>query len=328
MLLSIIMLMGGLVLLIFGSNWLVDGASALARRLKISDIVVGLTIVSIGTSSPELIVNLIASFNGNTDLAIGNVVGSNIFNVLVILGATAVVLPVNVKSNTTWKEIPFSFMAAVVIFFLANDVILNGYPVSEVSRTDGLILLSFFAIFMAYTFALAKGHNYIPEIVHSETTVLKSILLIIAGLVGLFFGGRFLVLGAVDIALYLGMSESVVGLTIVAAGTSLPELFTSVIAAFKKKADIAIGNVVGSNIFNIFLILGVSATIKPLPFNTINNFDVTIMILSSFLMFIFVFTGKGRKIGRFEGGLFVAMYLVYLALLLTGNHDIFENLFN
>ncbi len=327
MLLSIIMLLGGFILLIFGSNWLVDGASDLARRLKISDIVVGLTIVSIGTSSPELIVNLIASLNGNTDIAIGNVVGSNIFNVLIILGATAIVMPVSVKSNTTWKEIPFSFMAAIVIFFLANDELFNGYPVSEVSRTDGLILLSFFAIFMAYTYALARGHNYVPEVNYKKTTILKSSLLILAGLVGLFFGGRYLVLGAVDIALYMGMSESVVGLTIVAAGTSLPELFTSIIAALKKKADIAIGNVVGSNIFNIFLILGVSATVKPLPFNRINNLDILVMILSSFLMFVFVFTGKGRKIGRVEGGLFVAMYLVYIGILLTGNHHILEHMF-
>lgn len=328
MLLSTLMLVGGLVLLIFGSNWLVDGASDLARRLKISDIVVGLTIVSIGTSSPELIVNLIASYNGNTDIAIGNVVGSNIFNVLAILGVTAIVMPVTVKSNTTWKEIPFSFMAAIVIFFIANDALFNGYPVSEISRSDGLILLSFFAIFIAYTFALAIGHNFVPEVNYKKTTVLKSSLLILAGLVALFFGGRYLVLGAVDIALHFGMSESVVGLTIVAGGTSLPELFTSVIAALKKKADIAIGNVVGSNIFNISLVLGVSATIKPLPFNTVNNFDITVMILSSFLMFIFVFTGEGRKIGRFEGGLFVAMYVVYLGFLLTGNHHILENIFH
>lgn len=328
MLLSIIMLAGGLVLLVFGSSWLVDGASDFARRLKISDIVVGLTIVSIGTSSPELIVNLIASYNGNSDIAIGNVVGSNIFNVLFILGITAIVLPVTVKSNTTWKEIPFSLMAAIVIFFLANDVLLNGYPVSEVSRTDGFILLCFFAIFMAYTFALATGNNYIPEVTSKKTTVLKSTLLIVAGLVALFFGGRFLVSGAVNIALQMGMSESVIGLTIVAAGTSLPELFTSVIAALKKKADIAIGNVVGSNIFNIFLILGVSATIKPLPFNTINNFDILVMIFSSFLMFLFVFTGKGRRLGRFEGGLFVVLYLVYLGFLLTGNHHILDHIFN
>ncbi|GAB1403717.1 MAG: calcium/sodium antiporter [Lentimicrobiaceae bacterium] len=328
MLLSLIMLTGGLVLLILGSNWLVNGASDLARRFKISEIVVGLTVVSIGTSSPELIVNLIASYNGNTDIAIGNVVGSNIFNVMVILGVTAVVMPVSVKANTTWKEIPFSFMAAVVLFFMANDIFFDGYTISEISRTDGLILICFFAIFMAYTFALALSHKEVPEVNYKKVSALKSSMLILIGLTGLFLGGRFIVKGAVDIALHLGMSESVVGLTIVAAGTSLPELFTSVIAALKKKADIAIGNVVGSNIFNIFLVLGASATIKPLPFNTVNNFDILVMIFSSFLMFLFVFTGKGKRINRAEGGFLVAGYIIYLSMLLTGNHHFAENIFN
>jgi cation:H+ antiporter len=264
---SVVLFIIGLVLLVVGSNWLVDGASSVARRFNISDLVIGLTIVAFGTSSPELVVNLIASFNGNTDIAIGNVIGSNVFNILVILGLTAVVAPVAVKSTTTWKEIPFSILAVFVMALMANDILLDGYSVAEISRIDGLVLLSFFLIFMAYTFALAMHDDPLIDNPPAKMGLPKSLLLIMLGLVGLFFGGKFIVEGAIDIARALGISESVIGLTVVAAGTSMPELATSVVAAFKKNSDIAIGNVVGSNIFNIFLVLGLSATIRPIPFN-------------------------------------------------------------
>lgn len=308
---SYLLLTGGLVLLIFGSNWLVDGASSLARKLNISDIVIGLTVVAFGTSSPELVVNLIASFNGNTDIAIGNILGSNIFNILAILGITALFLPVAVKNNTVWKEIPFSILAIVIVAFIANDVLIDGYQKNEISRIDGLVLLGFFSIFMAYTFILAKQSGPLMEVEEVIMSTPKSGLYVIVGLAGLFFGGRFLVMGAVDIARTLGMTESVIGLTVVAAGTSLPELATSITAALKKNSDIAIGNVVGSNIFNLFLILGISAVIRPLPFSVSSNFDIIAVLVASLLMFLFVFIRKGRKIDRLEGAFFLILYLAY-----------------
>lgn len=308
---SYLLLTGGLVLLIFGSNWLVDGASSLARKLNISDIVIGLTVVAFGTSSPELVVNLIASFNGNTDIAIGNILGSNIFNILAILGITALFLPVAVKNNTVWKEIPFSILAIVIVAFIANDVLIDGYQKNEISRIDGLVLLGFFSIFMAYTFILAKQSGPLMEVEEVIMSTPKSGLYVIVGLAGLFFGGRFLVMGAVDIARTLGMTESVIGLTVVAAGTSLPELATSITAALKKNSDIAIGNVVGSNIFNLFFILGISAVIRPLPFSVSSNFDIIAVLVASLLMFLFVFIRKGRKIDRLEGAFFLILYLAY-----------------
>jgi len=308
---SYLLLTGGLVLLIFGSNWLVDGASSLARKLNISDIVIGLTVVAFGTSSPELVVNLIASFNGNTDIAIGNILGSNIFNILAILGITALFLPVAVKNNTVWKEIPFSILAIVIVAFIANDVLIDGYQKNEISRIDGLVLLGFFSIFMAYTFILAKQSGPLMEVEEVIMSTPKSGLYVIVGLAGLFFGGRFLVMGAVDIARTLGMTDSVIGLTVVAAGTSLPELATSITAALKKNSDIAIGNVVGSNIFNLFFILGISAVIRPLPFSVSSNFDIIAVLVASLLMFLFVFIRKGRKIDRLEGAFFLILYLAY-----------------
>lgn len=317
---SVFLFIVGLVLLVLGSGWLVDGASSLARRFNISDLVIGLTIVAFGTSSPELVVNLIASFNGNTDIAIGNVVGSNIFNILAILGITAMVTPVAVKITTTWKEIPFSILAVFVMALMANDILLDGYSIAEISRIDGLVLLSFFMIFLAYTFALAKHSDPLIETPQAKMGLPKSLLFIILGLVGLFFGGKFIVEGAIDIARSLGISESVIGLTVVAAGTSMPELATSVVAAFKKNSDIAIGNVVGSNIFNIFLVLGLSATIRPIPFNVKSNFDLIFLLVISVLMLIFVFVGKGRKISRFEGGFFLVTFIAYTFYLIRFVH--------
>lgn len=315
---SLLLFIAGMVLLIVGSNWLVDGASSLARRFNISDLVIGLTIVAFGTSSPELIVNLFASFNGNTDIAIGNVVGSNIFNTLAILGLTAIVTPIAVKSTTVWKEIPFSILAVLVMAFMANDMLIDGKFKDIISRIDGFILLCFFSIFMAYTFALAKSSGPLKEVTTVEMSLLKAIIFIITGLAGLFFGGKFLVEGAVSIARFLGISEAVIGLTVVAAGTSMPELATSVVAAIKKKSDIAIGNVVGSNIFNIFFVLGISASIRPIPLATDNssNFDMIFLIIMSMLLLIFVFLGKEKKINRLEGAIFFLAFVAYTLVLI------------
>ena len=288
----------GFVLLIKGADFLVDGASSIARRFHVSNLVIGLTVVAFGTSTPELFVNIMAGAKGNTDIAIGNVLGSNIANVFLILGISAVIYPLTVSKGTVWKEIPFSLLAAVVLAFLANDQLIDKQNHSVLLRSDGLILLSFFIIFLYYSINIAfeiKGiDDHAPAKAHGTV---KSIGLVITGLAGLVIGGEWIVSGAVHAALKLGLSQSTVGLTIVAVGTSLPELATSAVAAYRKNVDIAVGNVVGSNIFNIFLILGISTIIHPLPFSIASNIDIGMVILASFLLFIFMFTGKKTLAG-------------------------------
>lgn len=314
-----LLLILGFVLLIKGADWLVDGASAVAKRFKIPDIVIGLTIVAFGTSAPELIVNLFASFQGNTEIAIGNIVGSNIANIFLILGVAGIIYPLTVKSNTVWKEIPLSLLAALVLGFMANDALLDGREYSVLSRIDGLILLSFFVIFLYYTALVAKNNREKSEQAVEEMPFGKSTLFIILGLIGLAAGGKLVVDSAVAIATWLGISQAVIGLTVVAIGTSLPELMTSAIAAFKRKADIAIGNVVGSNIFNIFWILGISAFIRPLPFNPTANIDVIMVVLASFMLFIWMFIGKKHILQRWQSAAFLAVYGLYMvALVMRG----------
>ena len=306
----------GFVFLIKGADFLVDGASSIARRLNISDLVIGLTVVAFGTSMPELFVNIIASFKGNTDIAIGNVVGSNIANVLLILGVSSVIYPLAVTKGTVWKEIPFSLLAAIVLFVAANDQLLDGSRVSELTRIDGLVFLSFFIIFIYYTSSIALHVEGMEEHVSAKQYGwLRSSLYIIWGLAGLTLGGKWIVDGAIALATKFGMSESLIGLTIVALGTSLPELATSAMAAYKRNVEIAVGNVVGSNIFNIFFVLGISAIIKPLPFQMKNNLDIGVVILSSLLLFLFMFTGKKRSLDRWEGIIFLACYGVFVGYL-------------
>lgn len=314
MLLNIIFLIAGLVILMYGANLLVDGGAALAHRLKVSSMVIGLTVVAFGTSTPELVVNIVSSVDGSSALAMGNVLGSNIFNILAILGITALIIPLGVKKTTTWIEIPLAAFAAILILILVN-----GEPAGQITRAEGICLLCFFVMFLLYTLALARfggaGDGEDVEIKNYSSG--KSILFILLGLAGLIGGGRLLVNGAVSIAESLGISERIIGLTIVSIGTSLPELATSIIAARKKNADIAIGNVVGSNIFNTFLILGTSATITPLQAPTGSMADLITNIIAAVLLFVFIFTGKGRKISRWEGGIFVVLYIVYLLFILN-----------
>jgi cation:H+ antiporter len=307
----------GFVFLIKGADFLVDGAASIARRLNVSDLVIGLTVVAFGTSTPELFVNIIASSKGNTDIAIGNVLGSNIANVFLILGISSVIYPLAVTKGTVWKEIPFSLLAAVVLLFMANDQILDRVATSVLTRIDGLIFLCFFIIFIYYTFSIAARvegiETHVPAKAHGW---LQSLLSVIAGLAGLIIGGKWIVDGAIVLATQLGMSESLIGLTIVAVGTSLPELATSAVAAYKKNVEIAVGNVVGSNIFNIFFVLGISAFIKPLPFQTKNNIDIAAVIFSSLLLFFFMFSGKKRSLDRWEGIVFVLLYAGYITFLI------------
>ena len=315
--LTYILFIIGFVFLIKGADFLVDGASSIARRFNVSDLVIGLTVVAFGTSTPELFVNIVASARGNTDIAIGNVLGSNICNILLILGISAVIYPLSVSKGTVWKEIPFSLLAVIVLGLMANDRVLDGGESSLLTRIDGLVLLAFFTIFLYYSFSIAKPIEGLDEHVPVKTSgLVKSFLLVIAGLIGLSLGGKCIVDGAVTLARSFGMSESLVGLTIVAVGTSLPELATSAMAAYKKNVEIAVGNVIGSNIFNIFFVLGISATIKPLPFQVKSNLDIGVVIVSSLLLFLFMFTGKKRSLDRWEGIVFLILYGGYLTFLI------------
>lgn len=306
----------GFFLLIYGANLLVDSASALAKRFNIPNIVIGLTIVAFGTSAPELVVNVFSAAEGNTSLALGNVIGSNIFNVAAILGLSAIIYPLSVKSNTTWIEVPLAFMAALLVFIIANDSYFDGMPSSVISRTDGIILLLFFIIFMAYNFQLIRKGDNSDEIRVKEMTAAKSLFLIVGGLALLVAGGRMIVYSAVELATSWGVPERIIGLTIVSVGTSLPELATSVVAARKKNTDIAVGNIVGSNIFNIFFILGLTAVIEPVPFQETAQVDLLLNLALSLLLFVFIFTGKGRRLERWEGVVFIGIYMGYLAYLL------------
>lgn len=312
-----ILLIIGFVFLIKGADFLVKGASSMARRFNISDLAIGLTVVAFGTSAPELFVNIVAGVKGTTDIAIGNILGSNIANVFLILGISAVIYPLAVSKGTVWKEIPFSLLAAVVLAFLVNDQLIDNQNHSVLLRSDGLILLSFFVIFLYYSTTIAfeiKGvGDHVPATAHGT---MKSMGMVTAGLIGLIIGGDWIVNGAVHMALKLGLSQSTVGLTVVAVGTSLPELATSAVAAYRKNVDIAVGNVVGSNIFNIFFVLGISSIIHPLPFTSANNIDLGMVILASLMLFIFMFTGKKRSLDRWEGVVCICIYVSYIIFLI------------
>lgn len=323
---NILFLIGGLLLILLGANGLTDGAASVAKRFHIPSIVIGLTIVAFGTSAPELTVSISSALKGSADIAIGNVVGSNIFNTLMIVGCTALFAPIVITRNTLRKEIPLCILSSIVLLICANDVILNQSKENMLSTTDGLLLLCFFAIFMGYTFAIAKGGeketspNPAPSPnEEEEIRVLpwwKSVLFIIGGLAALIFGGQFFVDGATGIARSLGVSESIIGLTLVAGGTSLPELATSIVAALKKNPEIAIGNVIGSNLFNIFFVLGCSATITPLHLNGITNFDLLTLVGSGILLWLFGLFFAKRTITRIEGSIMVLCYVAYTTFLI------------
>jgi cation:H+ antiporter len=304
----------GFILLIKGADYLVSGSASIAKRSGIPAIVIGLTIVAFGTSMPELLINIFSATSGSTDLAVSNVLGSNISNVLLILGIAALITPISVQRNTTLKEIPFSVLAIIVAGVIANDVIIDGGITNIISRIDGIVLLLFFTIFMYYTVSIAKGNTSDMEDVQTYKTPI-SVLMVLGGLLGLFIGGKLTVDGAIGIAELFGLSERVIGLTIVAIGTSLPELVTAVVAALKKQSDIVIGNVIGSNIFNIFWILGLTAIISPLPFSLSLNIDIMMNILVGFILFASLFIGKRAKIYRYEGIFFILLYISYISSL-------------
>jgi len=317
-LLNVALFVLGFVILIKGADLLVNGASAIARRFHVSDLAIGLTVVAFGTSTPELFVNVVASLKGNTDIAIGNALGSNIANILLILGISSMIYPLSVSKGTVWKEIPFSLLAAIVLGIIVNDELISDSLHSSLSRADGLVLLCFFVIFIYYSHGIAhKIEGLADQTPAVPYNTLKSITYVLLGFVGLALGGKWIVEGAIKMAMAFGMDESIVGLTIVAVGTSLPELATSAMAAYRKNVEIAVGNVVGSNIFNIFFVLGISSSIKPLPFKSNSNIDILVGIIASLMLFLSMFTGKKRSLDRWEGSVFICGYIAYLIFLIV-----------
>lgn len=309
-------LVGGAALILVGADWLTDSATGLARRFNVPEMVIGLTVVAFGTSLPELVASLTSAIQGCSGLSIGNIVGSNIFNVLAIVGCSALCFPIAIGRSTLQKDLPFTLLASFVIAAMVFDSVFDAPSRNMLTRVEGLTLLGFFMVFMFYTFSMARDKNgscasdNVPLMSYG-----KILMLFIIGLAGLVVGGNLFVGGASSIALAMGVSETVVGLTLMAAGTSLPELATSIVAARKGCSAIAVGNVIGSNIFNIFFVLGTCATITPLPVGDISYMDIGLMILSLGMMWIFAFTK--RTIERWEGAVMVVAYLAYLTCLVV-----------
>jgi cation:H+ antiporter len=322
LLVSILLLVAGFALLIKGADWLVEGASALARSVGMSDLMIGLTIVAFGTSAPELLVNVMASLQGNADIVMGDIVGSNIANTFLVLGIAAMITSLSVQTSTVWKEIPLNLLIGIILFVMMSDMLLDGSQ-TAVTRSEGVVLIGFFFVFLYYTFFMKRGNGEH----HSKQSMPLSLalLLVIIGCILLPLGGKMVVTAAISIAQSMGISETLIGLTIVALGTSLPEAAAASVAAWKGKADIAIGNVVGSNIFNICWVLGISAIIRPVVPTTDLTVDLLIVIASSILLFYLVHTGpmhhrpfffwrqhKAHLISRAEGALLLVGYVLYL----------------
>ncbi|MCA1011503.1 calcium/sodium antiporter [Halobacillus halophilus] len=314
-----ILLLIGFGLLIKGADLFVDGSSNIARLLRVPPILIGLTIVAFGTSSPEATVSILAALQGNAEVSLGNVVGSNIFNITLVVGIAAFLYPLMVESETTKKEIPFTLLASGALLVLISDIELQGLSDNSLTRSDGIIFLLFLSIFMYYVIevGLKSRKDSQEEPLPSNIKWGKNIGLTLAGLAAIIFGGDMVVDSGTAIALDLGMSKTLVGLTIIAIGTSLPELVTSISAALKKESGIALGNVVGSNIFNILFVLGASAVVTPLPVNGKIFTDVMIMIALSLLLLLFSRTHY--KIGKREGFILLTMYIVYLVFIILRN---------
>lgn len=316
MIADILLFIVGLALILSGANALTDGASSIAKRMKVSELVIGLTIVAFGTSAPELAVSAISAIKGSGDIALGNVVGSNIFNTLMIIGCTVLVRPLKVSRLLIKKEIPLCILASFVLILLCADAT-EGCVAGGLSRTDGLVLLCFMAIFLSHTFSIAAGEEQnASESGIKEMPLWRAILFSIGGLLFLIAGGESFVRGASGLARALGASESLIAVTIVAGGTSLPELATSVVAALKGKSEMAVGNVVGSNLFNIFLILGLSSTISPIKLAGIGAIDLGMVLLSSIVLWFVGVFYKERTITRAEGALMIALYVAYTLYLI------------
>ena len=313
MILNILLLIIGLALVVGGANFLTDGAASIAKRFRLSDLVIGLTVLAFGTSAPELTVSLMAALKGSADIAIGSVIGSNIFNILAIVGITALIMPLTMSNSTIRIEIPLTILSSVVLFFMANDRLLDMAGENVITRTEGFVLLAFFLIFLFYTFNMSKGEESPGQV--RQFALPLSIIMVIGGLAALVFGGDLFVDNAAMLAGHMGVSESVVAITIVAGGTSLPELVTTLVAAIKKRPGMAIGNIVGSNLFNILLILGVSSSISPIRIQGITVVDYGIFILSAILLYVFGLFFGDKTIKRFEGSILLSLFVCYTVYL-------------
>jgi len=317
MLLEVILLIIGFVILVKGADYLVGGASSIAKKFDISNLAIGLTVVSLGTSAPELLVNIMSAAKGYNDAAFGNILGSNNFNLMLILGVSGVIFPLVVQRKTVKNEVPISIAAVLLLFVLVNDEMLWGSNGNVLSRMDAFILILLFGLFMLYvvrTMKTASDYGDGEPIKIYKTSL--SVAFIALGLAMLLGGGQLAVENAVAIAHHYGLSERLIGLTILAAGTSLPELATSAVAAYRKNTDIAIGNVVGSNIFNICLILGTTGLISPMPYNTALNFDLWVVVGASLMLMVFMFTLKQRKLDRWEAVILFFGYITYTVYLI------------
>ena len=327
--LNILLLVVSLAMILYGASWLTDGGSAVAKRFGMSEMVIGLTIVAFGTSAPELVISLVSALKGSAELAIGNVVGSNIANVLLIVGVVALVRPIRIEQSVLTREIPFVVLASVALLAAGNKVWLDGGE-NIVTRVDGIMLLLFFMVFLRYTFSQAtkvpdsaseeKGISESKETEETgkkEIPLWRALLMIGGGLAALIWGGDIFVDNASRLAFSIGISEAVVGLTIVAVGTSLPELATSVVAAIKGHSGMAVGNVIGSCLFNILFVLGASAVITPLPLGGIGNLDMLTMTGAALMFWIFGWKIGDREITRIEGGVMTLCYIAYIVALLN-----------
>lgn len=309
----------GIALLIKGADFLVDGASSLAARMHIPTIIIGLTIVAFGTTAPELVVNVMAALKGTPQVGFGNIIGSNIANILLVLGVTALIFPIKVERTAIWKEIPVALLAVIVLFIVSNYVIIDKIDMNTITRASGLILLCFFGIFIYYSIEVFRQNKKKLEkreigVEHRPTIPIA--LMIIGGLVALFIGGKWTVDGAVFIAQQVGLSQFLISATVIAIGTSLPELATGITAARKQQTGIAVGNVAGANIYNIFWILGITALIAPVAVPSFINTDIMIMGAATLLLLAFIFIGKHREIERWQGGIFIGLYVAYIVFLI------------
>lgn len=309
---DIVILILGLAVLIKSADFLVHGGASIARNFGVSPLVIGLTVISFGTSLPELLVTMISGLRNNADLAVANLIGSNIANVLLVLGVAAIIRPLPVHDSTVVSEIPFSLIAALLVGFLANAALFSSYPELSISRLDGGILLFFFFLFMLYIYKVSREKSQGYDEAIATVSGGRAAAYIIGGVAGLVLGGHWVVDGAVGMASMLGVSDALIGLTIVAIGTSAPELVASVIAAYRNHTDIAVGNAVGSNIFNLLLVLGLTASVVELPFSVINNADIVMVIVSSSLVILAMVSSRKNSINRIHGVLFVILYAAYL----------------
>jgi cation:H+ antiporter len=314
---NITMLILGLGLLVKGAGWLVEGSSSIARKYGISELVIGLTVVGFGTSMPEFIVNIMASINAETgDIVIGNIIGSNNLNLLFIIGVSGLIAPMVVQGVTVWKEIPFSLLAIVLLMVLANDRFFFHAESDTIGRTDGIVMLTFFCGFIYYIFRAVRSDQHLQFEAGKVHSLGRVVVIIVLGLATLIIGGKLMVDGAVSIAETFKVSNKLIGLTIVSAGTSLPELATSIVAARRGKADLAVGNIIGSNIFNILFILGISVLIRPVNYAIDFNIDGWVLIVGTVFLFVAMFTGKKGKVDRWEAVLLLLGYIAYIYYLI------------